>query len=333
MTNHNGSRPPVRSAAGFSTASGGIARPLPRTRWVDWVRALASRWSCGFERNDRLALILLRPVKVARRVRERWLLKSQRFYPKINLNVQVFLRATGPTVFGLGGSRDFVLVDRRFQVHEPVKSLERGIPPPLASSVESSAYQTTDRERRTTGRIEVLSPLERVLERRESVIDTREAAGSVRIEAILDRLTQRSDRIETRLSTSVMTTTRLVGASSISQSRALAAEADTTDAQARIPGADVLSQPRMNRDPDFEQSRWHRSEPGMSIERITDQVIRRLDRRVVAARERIGANLLNVLEATRRDRSRMTLMGRIITDLIGPNLVYPFRVDAYDAKR
>ena len=293
MTNHNGSRPRPRSAAGLSTPNGGRTRSLPQTRWIDWVRALAARWGRGSARNDRLALTLLRPLTVARELRQRWLVKSQRFYPKINLSVQVFLRATGPTVTARGTSRDGVVVDRRFQAtdqlyvvtgNERFDSRERGIRPALASSAESLASRAAEHEPGMPGRIEVMSPLERVLARSESLIETREAAGTVRVETILRRLTVRSERIESRFSTSAMPATRFVSA----QSKIPSFAGERAEAPARFPRVDALSQQHLDREPGSAQDRRLGVESAINIEQITDRVIRQLDRRVVAARERMG---------------------------------------------
>ncbi|MFY9608518.1 MAG: hypothetical protein WAU45_07875 [Blastocatellia bacterium] len=279
MTSRNGSKPRAKPAArvftGPSTVTGGLARFLPGTRWVEWVRALAGTWGRGFKRSDRLAMVLMRPLTVTRHLRERWLVKSERFHPRINLSVQAILRASGPTVFVRGSSRDIVLADRRARTAAPVES-----------RIEASGYRAADRVPGSIVRIDSASPLERIFTRSESPVEKRETHSSARVEAIIERLTRQPQRIESKVLTSAMTTTRSVNAYSVTQAKAL--NADSAEAQARIPGVDVFSQPRMDRDPGFEQSRWQRSEPGISIERITDQVIRQLDRRVVAARERMG---------------------------------------------
>jgi hypothetical protein len=288
ITNHSVFSPGARSAARFSVASGGPARSLPQTRWIAWARALGARWGHGFERNDRLALTFLRPLAVARHLRERWLLKSQRFYPKINLSVQVFLRATGPVVFERGNSRNSVLVGRRLQAGQRVQSRESGIEPSLAAGVEYSGYGATDREPGTPGRTEVMSPLERVLARSESLIDTREAAGSVRVEAILERMTLRSERIESKFSISAMPITRSLSAQSIAHASTMSKASDRVEAPARFARVDALSQERVDRESGSEQNRRLGAESAINIEQITDRVIRQLDRRVVAARERMG---------------------------------------------
>jgi len=274
-----------------STLSGGPARLLPRTRWAEWVRALAERWGRGSERNGRLAMVLLRPLTVTRHLRERWLLKSQRFSPKINLSVQVFLRATSSTVFAHASSRDLTLADRRFQGVERVAPGEVVIPRGLAPSAgysgdERSGSRAADRGPVKPGRIEVMSPLERVFVRSESLIEPREMARCVRLEKTLERLTGQSRRIESHFSSSA--TTRPAIAYSVNQTKVVSAASDNAETPVSIPGFDVSSQTRINREPGWDPSQLSRGGSEISIERITDQVIRQLDRRVVAARERVG---------------------------------------------
>ena len=294
MSNSNGTKPAARPGQRVLIQSPAVtgtqARFLQRTRWSEWVRDLARRWGRGVERN-RLEMILLRPLSVTRHLRERWLLKSQQFSPRINLSLQVFFGATAPGGFA-DGSRG--LVDRRFQAAERVFASDHGTRQGIAG-LGPASYRTVSGEsdalagnKMILNRIELITPLERVFDRSTSRMQPREIARRVRIDSTLERLTRQAHRIESSFSSSSTATARPLISYSVNQAKALSAANDKTETVSQIPGFDKFSQSRMNREPGWDPGQVSRSGPEINIERITDQVIKQLDRRVVAARERVG---------------------------------------------
>jgi len=121
------------------------------------------------------------------------------------------------------------------------------------------------------------------------VVPTRikpELGPETRVRETIERLTRRSTRIEARFGDSLITT-RVV-----SQSPAVRKSLSDQRGDQRVEPVDALTNPSLRTaERDSVTPAWPdlaRASESMSIEEITDQVMRRLDQRVVAARERIG---------------------------------------------
>ncbi|HYH46129.1 MAG TPA: hypothetical protein VEG34_10615 [Thermoanaerobaculia bacterium] len=220
-------------------------------RWTAWARALAGRHGRRHERVDRLALELARPRTLARSVQQRWIVSSRMVQPRISLAIQPVLHGT----FWRGGTvaeRTLRTVrDERFRETERVREMER------LREVEPG---------RTLGNRH----------------DRAERASKA--PALARSLAARVRREETLLHGG--TATRVLRESAASAKR----EERTTEPAATPRGAD----PRRPEIPGWGSpaaapGRFAApAAPPINVEALTDQVMRQIDRRVGAWRERTG---------------------------------------------
>lgn len=266
-------------------------RPAPQNRWVDWVRDLAERYGHGPDRRDAAGLVLIRPLRQLRSLRERCFFRTERFFPRINLGV---LRAGGPTVLVRNDFRGVGPVDYRSQRMELRTPIER-------RALGSEAKATSLRMEQWSAGVEfehlspVETPLERVFRRRENAATLMRAKGTSRhvsrLEEIVMRLERQSRRIESSFAASVMTTTLSAKSDVLSARKTTSQARETAEQASRFTGPDALLRQEGIRDERLEPNQRTHVEAGlgrMNVDQITDHVIRQLDRKVVAARERMG---------------------------------------------
>ena len=271
-------------------------RPAPQNRWVDWVRELAERYGHGPDRRDAAGLVLIRPLRQLRSLRERCFFRTERFFPRINLSVQAVLRASGPTVLVRNGFRGVGPVDHRSQRMELRTPIE---PRALGSEAKATSLRmeqwSAGVEFEHLSPVESISPLERVFRRRENAATLMRAKGTSRhvsrLEEIVMRLERQSRRIESSFAASVMTTTLSAKSDVLSARKTTSQARETAEQASRFTGPDAFLRQEGIRDERSEPNQRTHVEAAlgpMNVDQITDHVIRQLDRRVVAARERMG---------------------------------------------
>jgi hypothetical protein len=216
-------------------------------------------------------------------VRERWLVRTQRFFPSINLSVQTI-------VFGRQ-TRGVELVDRR----------QPAINGPRVAGTE--AKTTKFRMGQSSGRAELaqlsplesLSPLERVFRRREQTATLLQARGTSgqgsELEEIVGRLERQSQRIDWAFADSTMPATFSVKPDQRSGRKTASHARETAEQAFPFVEHDAFSRQDRGRDEPSglnQRTNADRTLEPMIIDQITDHVIRQLDSKVVAARERMG---------------------------------------------
>lgn len=240
-------------------------RQIPR--WTAWARALAGRHGRRHERLDRLALQLARPRVLARSVQQRWIVSSRMVQPRISLAIQPVLRGT----FWGGGAltREKVLMTAKTERtlsrvrDERSFATERALP-------ARPALQMVFARLREPGRM--------LGNRRDGVERAAEAPALAR------SLAARGRREETPLPGGPAS--RVLRESETSARR----EERKTEPASASRGAD----PRRP-----EIAGWGSPgavsggfaapvAPPINVEALTDQVMRQIDRRVGAWRERTG---------------------------------------------
>jgi hypothetical protein len=239
-------------------------RQIPR--WTAWARALAGRHGRRHERLDHLALQLARPRALARSVQQRWIVSSRVVQPRISLAIQPVLRGT----FWQGPER----VERtarterteRTRTNERFHDSERVLP---ARPALQPALRTVFERLREPGRVLGGQPgqVERAAE----------------APALARSLAARVRREETPLPGG--TANRVLRESATSARR----EERQTEPASTPRGAD----PRRPEIPGWGSPAaapggFAIPAPPINVEALTDQVMRQIDRRVGAWRERTG---------------------------------------------
>lgn len=248
-------------------------------RWTAWARALARRHGRRHERVDCLALQLAHPRALARSFQQRWIVSSRVFQPRISLAIQPVLRSK----FWRGGA---VAAERVLNTVRTEKALR---------TVKDERFHRTERVRET----ERFREVERVLPARlalETVFARLREPGRV--------LANRQDRAERAFEAPAL-------------ARTLAARVRREEAP--LPGGTAtrmlrVSETSVQREERKAESAWtprgadpRRPEipgwgspaavpggfavpapPAINVEALTDQVMRQIDRRVGAWRERTG---------------------------------------------
>jgi hypothetical protein len=256
------------------------------TRWIDFARNLGERWDRWPGFNDRLTLTFLQPLFVSHRLYERWMVKAERLLPRINLSVNFLLRLDSSCSFARVNPTTLVLAASHEDQQSTVPHGFRLSGGHTKSHHSNSAQRDDSHTRAWPVRYDRVTPIERIFTRTEPVISNREMTASVRAQQILERLILRSERTEVS-STSTSATTRLVSLTSITQSKLINAARDGIEAPVGFEKVESPSNRHRSWEPEARREGWP-GESAINIEQIADQVMRRLDKRVVATRERMG---------------------------------------------
>lgn len=256
--------------------------------WAQWARMFVERYAGIVERAAPLGFVLLRRRNLIQTVRDRWFVRSQSFFPRIELSVQAVLRAGGPTVFkqvNAPADRHTPAVQRLLLVERQRmddKATER-------AAKQSSA--TAELQRAVL--IKSPSPLERVFQNSKkpgAISQKGEFGNAIRLKETVERIVQRSERIESRFGDSPMSTTNVLDpalpAVRIRPADPTGVRRHGVESNQR--GSHNSLSVHEKGSPELQWTDLGRAPESMNIEHITDQVMRRLDQRVVAARERIG---------------------------------------------
>jgi hypothetical protein len=262
----------------------------PASPWAQWARGFVARYAGIVERAAPLGFVLLRRRSLIQTVRDRWFVRSQSFFPKIQLSVQTVLRAGGPTVF----RQVTEPADRHAQAVQRLLLVERQKMDDKAEEAGHPSRQSSaTAELKRSISITSPAPLERIFQNSKKpggLSQKRDFGNAIRLMETVERIVQRSERIESRYGDSPISTTNVldpafpavrIGPSYPTGVRRHGVESDQSGSHNSLSANDKGSP----------HSKWPdlaRAPESMNIEHITDQVMRRLDQRVVAARERIG---------------------------------------------
>ena len=273
---------------------------MSANRWTKWARSIARQHPRLARRRESLALIVLRlrrPLNIIRKRFSFTKIIQPRLQLAINASVKlVHLRQEqhvygGPTnvsshsrterrVFGSPG------VLRTISERRPQDRREAGGRQAEVATVQNSAAVFTPPHRVLT------PPLNLVFERLEV---NKRSTHSKRVEvlihqqaqSVVERVTQQSCRLETIIVGTNTLIERLMSSSSVTATqppRLLKTAAAMTRVIEKAPQPPQVTTV-------VESASWFQDKApvaGLNIEQITDQVVRQLDRRVVAAKERMG---------------------------------------------
>jgi hypothetical protein len=235
-------------------------------RWTAWARSLAGRHGRQHERLDRLSLQLARPRGLARSVQQRWFLSSRVMQPRIALAIQPVLRAsfwrTPERVERIARTATTRTVETRTAHREQVREVER--------------YRETERvfaEQRPA----LLKVFERLRETGQALGPIGRQGRAVETTALARTLAARARREEKALSGEP-------------PARVFRPTEQPVREERRS-----LPDPRRSEIPGWgaPASSFHGTmpvpvPPPINVESLTDQVMRQIDRRVGAWRERTG---------------------------------------------
>lgn len=276
----------LRSADKFETVG---------ARCGAWALSLMERHGLVLARRDAPAMVLLQRLPLLRLLHEHWTVMLQQFSPQLNLSLNTFFRQT------LWRERQHFIPERRRTespvMAEPVR-VELSVSPVAQIGkaervaenkktndrhVAATVFAATQTQAPTQLRqVKQLMPLQLVLQRfnqleefkrvyRQSSV-TRES-----VETFIERVVRQKHRIEERTSEQVAFVTRRIAVPAEHDSRSASAAGQQHNAHApatysvhTAPWAQQLSPPQLN------------------LEALTNHVIQQLDRRLVAARERLG---------------------------------------------
>jgi hypothetical protein len=219
------------------------------------------------------------------------MMKSERLLPSINLSVNAILRASGQTVFRQVNAP----ADRNAQALQPPALVDR-----RTMDAQAAMSRNPTRESNATAKFvrrdAIASPssLERIFRRSRSTDARTQMAGTLghplEVQQTVAQLVQRSQRIESRPGEPAITTARSFDSTLPVARKEASHSAPTPDHGVEAFDSDSQA-PLRTTDSGPDSSVWPdlaRARESINIEQITDQVIRRLDQKVVAARERIG---------------------------------------------
>jgi hypothetical protein len=240
-------------------------------------------------RLDALGLVLLRPTPISLSS-QRWLVSSLRIYPRINLAIQPILRDTVIRQQSgyWSGAPGLPIA--------PAAVLMRAATMNVAAQPDSQRVTEIERERSDESAIvgrelglALQTPLARVFSLlRKAEVSLPKTTGQ-NAEQVAGRVTRRSRRVEER---------SLVASSAVTRQAAMAIERETkvgierteSKLSRRLPeqtSAWEVNQPSVASRPDTWQQGVAQTAQ-FEIEQLADQVMRQLDRRFVAQRERMG---------------------------------------------
>jgi hypothetical protein len=276
-----------RSADGFETAGG---------RCGAWALSLMSRHGLVLARRDAPAMVLLQRLPLLRLLHERRTVMLQQFRPQLNLSLNAFFGQT------LWRERQYFIPERRRAespfMAEPVR-VELSVSP-VAQTVKAErlaeSKKTNDGHVAATSfaaaqtqapaqlrQIKQLMPLQLVLQRFNQLEELKRVyrQSSVTRESVLtftERVVRQRHRIEERTSKQVAFVTRRVALPAAHDARSSSAPSQQLNTHA----------PAANSVHTAPWAQQQLSPPQLNLDALTNHVIQQLDRRLVAARERLG---------------------------------------------
>lgn len=267
------------------------------SRWSAWARALLRRHGRIAQSYRLLEMALLvRSAPLIQRLHQQWVLASTRYFPRIHLAIQPILRhtvwrdLTQPSELRVitSPAQGKAISTQRFNyltVHE-----RRFLPPTAVSNAtgilsgDSRKLAAARGARSSSGFIHgstVYRPLQLVFQRlrRTDELEVCHRRNSLIRETLQTQareVMRRTQRFEHRIAETVALTTRKV--LPLAAQEAVSAAARAAQMAVSVPaGSGMPATP------------WPQSPaPAVNIEQLADQVVRQIDRRIIAARERMG---------------------------------------------
>ncbi len=249
-------------------------RQTPADRWLHQAAELRARWLTSALPYSVPRLEFLRRAALGYLVNHRWQKFVARFYPQIHLAIQPLLRET------LWPDQRTDTVRSGYAVATPQQTFVRRSTPEAAgfdAFMSANSQGITYRSSPASAQPDLIDHSTTLAQRlRRSTmrrVETRES----RLELAVHRLARQTKRMEEHLSGApemVVHKSAPVG---------VAAEHHAP------PESERFERPTRVRDT-VNEAPWARSAtaPLLSIEQLTDQVIRQIDSRVIAMRERMG---------------------------------------------
>lgn len=280
-----------------------LRRWVPRHRgtgasgWSAWARALLRRHGRIAQSYRLLEMALLvRSAPLIQRLHQQWLLASTQYFPRIHLAIQPILRHTG--------SRDLTQPSELRVITLPAQGKaistarfnyltvqERRFLPSTAISNTAGIVSADRRKlaaardaRSSGGFIDgntVHRPLQLVFQRLRQTDDLtvchrRDSLVRKSLETQAREVMRRTQRFEHRIAETVVLTTRKV--LPLTAQEAVAPAARAAQMAVSVPAGSAMP-----------ATPWPPSAaPALNIEQLADQVVRHIDRRIIAARERMG---------------------------------------------
>jgi hypothetical protein len=261
----------------------------PVSPWAQWARGFVARYAAIVERAAHLGFVLLRRRSLIQTVRDRWFVRSQSFFPKIQLSVQAVLRAGGPTVF-----RQVTRpADRHAKAVQRLLLVERQQMDDKAEEAGHPAQSSATAELERSVSTKSPAPLERIFQNSKKpgdLFQKGDFGNAIRLMETVGRIVQRSERIESRVGDSPMGTTNVLDPAlpAVRIRPSYPTGLRRHGVESNQSGSHHSLSANEKGSPEVQWPDLARAPESMNIEHITDQVMRRLDQRVVAARERIG---------------------------------------------
>jgi hypothetical protein len=256
--------------------------------WTWWVRSMIDRYRFVKQLLNSPEMTLVHPFTTVRLMRERWFLASREFKPQINLFIHPNLKLSR----NLFSNGVITLAEVKRENHERSDDLTLAVGAPPVRVMfggEQVRYDTYLRPatRWLSYAADHRNPLEpnsrelttnRSLEIDETSHVRRNTQVLESSRKLAQRLTQNTRRVEARIERLAALTLQRNNATGEGRATARKRLAEERSAPARM-GADEELSSSMQAPP---------VNSGIDVYQLTDQVIRELDRRIVATRERIG---------------------------------------------
>lgn len=266
-------------------------------RWSAWARALLRRHARIAQSHRLLEMALLvRSAPLIQRLHQQWLLASTQYFPRIHLAVQSILRhtvwrdLTQPSELRVitSPAQGKAISTERFNY---LTFHERRFFPPTEISNATRILSGDRRKlaaargaRSSSGFIHgstVHRPLQLVFQRLRqidelTVCHRRDSLVRETLQTQAREVMRRTQRFEHRIAETVVLTTRKVFP--LAAQEAVSAAASAAQVAVSVPAASGMP-----------ATPWPPSPaPAVNIEQLADQVVRQIDRRIIAARERMG---------------------------------------------
>jgi hypothetical protein len=282
--------------------------PSLRSRWLEWALGLMGRYEQVRARYGSPSMVTVRPLSFSARLHERWLMPAVRLYPQLNLSIQPILhltasgeakdrkakhslQATSPQAmkrqtFRLFGEKHFfksaTVVPQSRTVIERLRALVYNDTPQTSfvSQQNNTGSSTKDVEK-----LKLRSPssLQLVFQRLQCAdASTEPGMTSLLQQRVTDlavRVVRQTERVESRAAASP--TRVLTRPAALTQQHLITPVFSTEHRAEGMPMA-------FNQPTGAWAGRNSAQPPGVDMDEITEQVMRRIDSRVVAMRERLG---------------------------------------------
>jgi hypothetical protein len=265
-------------------AGGDIARPRHRrcSLWISWAQSLMGKYQPMQQQPDSTEMTLVDPFMIIRLMRERWLFATREFKPQINFFIT---RNRNPRLNPWHWSSRVINLanvwssdtDRSVSV-----SLAVGGPHPITAQYDQVRHGIDPATRFESvshfGAQQHLDLLKNgLLERNSGELITGNRRILEKCQALAQRLELQTRRVEERREEGPMLTIQRISAT-----------AERKAPSTRVSVDEPLARAAMDGHPSPLSSMQGQFGNLNNFDQLTDRVIRELDRRVVATRERLG---------------------------------------------